>query len=89
MKEVEKTRVVRQQSARRAQKRKTNMSFYYIMVVALVMCVGLALSMTILFNTKDIQVNNDTQYSDSDILTAGGVRKGDNLMRIRDRKSVV
>ncbi len=86
MKEVEKTRVVRQQSARRAKKRKTNMSFYYIMVVALVMCVGMALSMTILFNIKDIQIHQDTQYSDGDIMTAGGVRKGDNLMRISTDK---
>lgn len=81
MKDLVKSDLKRTQNNRRTRRRNRNNSFYYLIVVLLVLCVGAALSVTLLFNIKDIEVVGQSQYQKTDIIAVSGVKTGDNLIK--------
>ena len=83
MRDVVKTNVKRPNSSKRLRRRRRNMSAYYFLVIMLVAGVGLSLSMTFLFNIKEIRVSGVTQYSVEEIIDASQVYVGDNMVRMK------
>lgn len=81
MKDVVKTDINRVHNIKRNRRRKRNNSIYYLLVFLLVMCVGIALSMTLLFNISDISVVGQSQYKEEEIIEKSGISIGDNLVR--------
>lgn len=56
---------------------------YGLLVAALVIGVGVSLSMTVFFNIATIEIAGDApQYTAEDIADASGVHTGDNMMRL-------
>lgn len=84
MHDVEKTTIrTGYQNAKRMRRRKRLMPLYIITVLLLTLCMGIALSMTVFFNITSIEVTgNAPQYSASEIASASGVGKGDNLLKL-------
>lgn len=83
MRDVVKTNIDRPKNSKRIKRRRRNMSAYYFLVLLLVLGVGITLSMTLLFNIREITVNGDAGYSSEEIISAAGVSTGDNLVRLR------
>ena len=52
------------------------------MVLILVIIVGIILSLTVLFNVTTIEVVGDSIYGDESIVTASGIKTGNNLIRL-------
>lgn len=86
MRDVVKTNVKRPNSSKRLRRRRRNMSAYYFLVIMLVAGVGLSLSMTFLFNVKEIRVSGATQYSVEEIVNASQVYAGDNMVRMKSNE---
>ncbi len=82
MRDIVKTNVKRQQSSKRQHRRTRYRAMYFLLVIFLVLGIGISLSMTMLFNLTTIEVDNETQYGEQDIITASGIRAGDNLVRL-------
>ncbi len=83
MQDVEKTEIQRDTSARRMRRRNRMRPLYGLVVAALVVGVGISLSMTVFFNIQTIEIaGNAPQYSAEDIAKASGVHTGDNMMRL-------
>ena len=70
-------------AARRRKKNRRKYTFYYFIAAVLMLAVGAALALTVFFNITDITVINESRYSDDEIIEAGGVVIGDNLLRLR------
>lgn len=88
MKDVEKTNVQRDNSSKRMRRRKRKMNLYGLIVVMLVLSVGITVSYTFLFNISEIRVSGESdQYTAEQIVTASGIAKGDNLLRLNTKKS--
>lgn len=68
-------------------RRKRNLSLYYLMVFIIVLVVGIVLSVTVLFNIKEIKVSGDTQYDKNEIIKCSNINKGDNLLRTDFKKA--
>ena len=81
MKDVVKTDINRRRNSKRNRRRQRNNSVYYLLVILLVIGVGITLSTTLLFNISDIKVVGQSQYMESEIKEACGVRVGDNLVK--------
>jgi len=69
-------------AARRRKKNRRKYTFYYFIAAFLMLAVGAALALTVFFNITDITVVNESRYSDEEIIEAGGVVIGDNLLRL-------
>ncbi len=83
MQDVEKTEIQRDTSTRRLRRRNRLRPIYGLLVAALVIGVGIALSMTLFFNIQTIEVAGDApQYTAEEIAQASGVHTGDNMMRL-------
>ena len=82
MRDVVKTNVKRRQSSKRSRRRTRRHTAYITLVFVLVLGIGIALSMTLLFNIKEITVINETDTPDSEIIELSGIKTGDNLVRI-------
>ncbi len=88
MKDVEKTNVERENSSKRLRRRKRKMNLYSFIVILLVMTVAVTVSYTFLFNISEIRVAGESdEYTAEEIVTASGVMKGDNLLRLNTKKS--
>lgn len=88
MKDVEKTNVERENSSKRMRRRKRKMNLYGLIVILLVLTVGITVSYTFLFNISEIRVSGESdQYTAEEIVSASGINKGDNLLRLNTRKS--
>lgn len=88
MKDVEKTNVQRENSSKRMRRRKRKMNLYGLIVILLVLTVGITISYTFLFNISEIRVAGESdQYTAEQIVSAAGIAKGDNLLRLNTRKS--
>lgn len=71
----------------RKRKRKNNNSLtYFLMLIFVGICV-LILSMTVLFNAKQIKITGSTHYTNEQITAAAGVAQGTNLVRLNSGKS--
>ena len=83
MQDVEKTEIQRDTSARRKRRRNRMRPLYGLLVSALVIGVGVALSMTVFFNIDTIEIDGDApDYTAEEIAQASGVHTGDNMMRL-------
>lgn len=51
----------------------------YIALIAVVIIVGVILSLTVLFKTESIEVKGNKYYDESKIINLSGVREGDNI----------
>ena len=51
----------------------------YVLVVAVVLMLGLTLSLTVFFKTEQFKVTGDTQYSSEEIINASGIALGENI----------
>ncbi len=63
-------------------KRKGSYTLYYIVFAVLAIIIMSVLSVTVLFNIGNITIEGESIYSEEKILEAGGVGKGDNLVRM-------
>lgn len=88
MHDVEKTTIRNgYQNAKRMRRRRRLMPLYIFTVLLLTACVGMALSMTVFFNVTTIEMSGSApKYTPSEIVEAGGVCKGDNLLRMDTEK---
>lgn len=87
MQDVEKTEIQRDTSTRRMRRRNRMRPLYGLVVAALVVGVGISLSMTVFFNIQTIEIaGNAPQYAAEDIAKASGVHTGDNMMRLKSEK---
>lgn len=69
-------------SGRKKRRRLKDGFVLFLLFVALI-CVGLVLSLTVLFNAETISCENTgVRYSDSQIIAAAGLEKGDNMFRL-------
>ncbi len=83
MRDVEKTSMTHETNFKRTRRRKRGMTLYAVLVVVLAAGIIVTLSMTVLFNIKEIQVTGDAQYySAEEIVAATGISVGDNMVRL-------
>ena len=88
MKDVEKTKVERENSSKRMRRRKRMNSLYGLVVILLVLTVGITVSYTFLFNISEIRVAGESEeYTAEQIVAASGINEGDNLLRLNVRES--
>ena len=87
MRDVVKTNVKREQNSKRRRRRRRHLSFYFFLVIILVAGIGVLLSVTLLFNIKNIVVKGDVDYTDEDIIRVSGIGYGDNLVRLDSKKA--
>jgi len=80
--DVEKVEMNSGSSVKRQRRRKQKIHGYYFMVIILVLVIGTALSMTLLFNIKEIVIVGSSQYNNVEIIKASGISRGDNLIRL-------
>ncbi|MBQ7027727.1 MAG: FtsQ-type POTRA domain-containing protein [Ruminococcus sp.] len=84
MKDVEKISVERQNSRKRIRRRNRMMNVYGLVVILLVITAAVTISYTFLFNVDKIKVSGESDmYTAEDIVNASGIRKGDNLLRMK------
>lgn len=60
-------------------RRKGRFAFLYKLLALVVICTAIALALTLFFRIRTISVSGHGRYSESDIITAAGVKEGDNL----------
>ncbi len=84
MHDVEKTTIRNgYQNAKRMRRRRRLMPVYMVTVLLLTVCLGVALSMTVFFNVTTIELSGSApQYTPDEIVIAGSVYKGDNLLKL-------
>lgn len=82
MQDVEKVEMNSGSSVKRQRRRKRKLHGYYFLVLFLVLVIGTALSMTLLFNIKEIVIIGSSQYNNVDIIKTSGISRGDNLIRL-------
>lgn len=69
----------RQGVKRRPRRKKRRMWLFYIIMLLVVLGVGVALSLTVLFKIDTIVVTGDTRYDKEEIIALSGIEKGQNL----------
>lgn len=71
-------------ASQNAAKRKRHGSYilYYILFGIIMVSVVVLLSATVLFNISSFEITGETRYSDEEIISACGIREGENLLRI-------
>lgn len=80
--DVEKVEMNSGSSGKRQRRRKRKLHGYYFLVLILVIVIGTALSMTLLFNIKEIVIVGSSKYNNVDIIKTSGINRGDNLIRL-------
>ena len=63
-------------------RRRGKMTLYYVLTGIVAVAALSILSVTVLFNISSFAVTGDTVYSEEEIITACGIEKGNNLLRI-------
>ena len=87
MRDVVKTNVKREENRKRKRRRKRHTPFYLFLVILMVISIGVLLSVTLLFNVKNIVVKGDVDYKNEDIIRMSGISSGDNLVRLDSQKA--
>ncbi len=82
MQNVKKIQIDNKKNRKRQRRRQKNMIGYYILVGFLALSIGISLSVTFLFNIKDIVIVGNSQYDIVDIIKTSDISKGDNLIRL-------
>ncbi len=73
-----------QQRRKPARRRKRSKTLYYLILFLFCLGLGITLCMTVLFKVEKIVVENNTFYSDQELISRSGIIQGDNLFRIND-----
>ena len=76
-------------AVRRRKKNKRKYLLYYILFFIILAAAACILSLTVFFKIEAITLTGDVPYSESEILEAVGVKKGDNLIRVSEDKAVL
>lgn len=71
--------------ARERMRHRRKLFIWFLLIIGIVIA-GVVLSLTLFFNVSSIQVNGASQYADSEIIKACGVKNGDNLFLINRDK---
>lgn len=81
MKDVQKTQVKKtvHHKKRRRRRYKASGRFYVILVLLFVIVAGIILSRTVFFNISKFTLAGDSPYSLEEMLSAAGIKEGDNL----------
>ncbi len=79
---VKKIEMSSDKNGRRKRQRRKNMIGYYILVIFLALAIGASLSVTLLFNIKEITISGTSIYENHDVISASGISAGDNLVRL-------
>ena len=74
-------------AARRRKRSKKKYTLYYLLALVLMLCIGVALSLTVFFKIESIQVVGDTRYAKEQLIDAAGIRRGENLFRVSQKDS--
>lgn len=78
-----KSEKMRVSASGRKKRRKLKDGFVLFLLFVALVCVGLVLSLTVLFNAETISCENSgVRYSDAQIIAAAGLEKGDNMFRM-------
>ena len=72
-------------AARRRKRSKKKYTLYYLLALVLMLCIGVALSLTVFFKIESIQVVGDTRYAKEQLIDAAGIRLGENLFRVSQK----
>lgn len=75
-------RTAGKKASKSGKRRQGKYTLYYIFIGILVAAALSILSATVLFNISVFVVNGDTVYSDEEIISASGIEKGENLLRV-------
>lgn len=70
----------REHRAERQRQQRRRRTIFYFTLCAVVIAVGVALSLTVFFNVKKVMVEGSSIYTESEIITASGVSTGENLI---------
>lgn len=73
--------IIRDNTKKRKRRHKKNYILYYILLLIIVVVTGVVLSLTVFFNVETIEVEGNGNIPESEILSACGVKIGDNLLR--------
>lgn len=74
-------------AARRRKRSKKKYTLYYLLALVLMLCVGVALSLTVFFKIESIQVVGDTRYAKEELIDAAGISVGENLFRVSKKNT--
>ena len=74
-------------AARRRKRSKKKYTLYYLLALVLMLCVGMALSLTVFFKIESIQVVGDTRYAKEELIDAAGISVGENLFRVSKKNA--
>ncbi len=72
------------QSRPKKRRRKKNSTFQYMLLFVFCMALGITICMSLLFKVEKIAVENNTYYSDQELVSRSGIVVGDSLFRIND-----
>ncbi len=87
MRDVVKTNVKREQNHKRKRRRQRYSPFRIFLLFLIVAGIGVLLSVTLLFNITEINVNGDVDYKKIDVINVSGIGKGDNLVRLDSKEA--
>ncbi|WMJ84987.1 cell division protein FtsQ/DivIB [Oscillospiraceae bacterium LTW-04] len=74
-------------AARRRKRSKKKYTLYYLLALILMLCIGVALSLTVFFKIESIQVVGDTRYAKEELIDVAGIRLGENLFRVSQKET--
>lgn len=72
-------------AARRRQRSRKRYGMYCLLAVLMMLCIGITLSLTVVFNITQIDIEGESRYADDALIAASGVSIGDNLFRLSPR----
>ena len=69
-----------------ARRRKIRLWLLYFLMTVCILCIGIALSLTVLFKIDTIEVVGETRYDTDQIIALSGIEKGQNLFLCKTQK---
>lgn len=76
----------RERALRRRKHRKHMLAFFYLFLFLAVVGTAVALSLTVLFKITDISVQGTSRYQQQQIISASGIKTGDNLFLVKTKE---
>ena len=86
-KQQDKSKTAYGRAARRRKRSKKKYTLYYLLALVLMLCVGVALSLTVFFKIENIQVVGQTRYAKEQLIETAGVSVGENLFRVSKKSA--
>ncbi len=76
---------IRKRIERQKRIRKRRMLFGFFFFIILSICVAIVLSFTVFFPIENLTATGSAIYTDKEILSSAGIKKGDNLLAISEK----